>query len=647
MQHNSTRGTARICVLAALSVGILSQAAAVGATKYWEPADGIGSWNYGPYWNPSGVPIAGDNVRIEAGGSGWTLICNYINATNPLLNRIYIGNYNTTGTADARLLQGAGNLHADREYVGYYGRGEHRQSGGSVTIDSTQYIGYTTDGDGYYELSGGTLDSEDVYVGYSGAGEFLQTNGTHTVEEYLRVANTNSSGTGTYTLENGGLITEYTNIGGNGLGTFEQSGGTHTATIGGVVLGVCEGDGGTYTLSGGDMHTRFTRLAWSGSQFTQSGGTHTIDLDLELGYAPDPGHTAVYQLSGTGALTVDDDMVISDSGPAQYTQTGGNADITGTIWVNPDGELSLEGGMLTAGNVVNENNFEQSGGEFVGDLTNNGTFTYTGGTFDQGTLTNNGTFTRSGSFTCKRLVQNAYSFTVTPSTPVTADGAGYASAFESNGNLTIQDGATLTVINAPLVSNGPMYAPGAVHGDVESNDYLLPATGADTDEFYIDGDFTQSGSSMLRVRLGGTMPITDFDRVRLTGHATLGGTLQVLLVDGFTPSLGDVFRVMICSGVPTGQFDTLSLPALPNDWEWDVRYLAGLVQLDVVEPQLVYYGDMDCDDDVDMDDVPLFIEALVDPDNFTGCDINRGDMNEDESVNGLDTQGFVHVLVGP
>jgi len=58
-------------------------------------------------------------------------------------------------------------------------------------------------------------------------------------------------------------------------------------------------------------------------------------------------------------------------------------------------------------------------------------------------------------------------------------------------------------------------------------------------------------------------------------------------------------------------------------------------------------GDMDCTGVVDLDDMLLFVEALIDPANYTGCDINRGEMNGDGKVNGLDVQPFVDRLLGP
>ncbi len=57
-------------------------------------------------------------------------------------------------------------------------------------------------------------------------------------------------------------------------------------------------------------------------------------------------------------------------------------------------------------------------------------------------------------------------------------------------------------------------------------------------------------------------------------------------------------------------------------------------------------GDMSCDGVVDLNDVIVFVSALIDPINFDDCDILRGDMNSDGAVDGLDVQGFVSVIIG-
>jgi hypothetical protein len=63
-------------------------------------------------------------------------------------------------------------------------------------------------------------------------------------------------------------------------------------------------------------------------------------------------------------------------------------------------------------------------------------------------------------------------------------------------------------------------------------------------------------------------------------------------------------------------------------------------------------GDLDCDNDRDMSDIPAFVLALLDPVSYAatypGCDITRADMNGDLSINGRDIVPFSSALIsGP
>ena len=515
-------------------------------------------------------------------------------------------------------------------------------------------------------------------VGNGDVGLFEQTGGTvvQTNSSYL-VVGLNPSGEGTYLLKGGTLNAHHISIGFSGNGYFTQSGGTVNLE-GDVSIGVTgnntnrswyklnEDDGTAELNIGDDLNVGSTDLA----KYEQTAGTATVAGNLEIWQGTTGSDKSFVYLGSTAGLLEVQGNVINHSG--YYDQDGGvmttpsftnessfgfnldyNADFRATNVVHNDGpfymwrsatvrgELAIPPSTFYMCNFTNNatvqmGNASYNGGTFVGHMTNNGEFNYTQGDFSGSTLTNYGTVNLNAAFTCNRLVQNAYSFTVYPSTPITANGTGYANAFESNGNLTIQEGATIRVIDAPLVSNEPMYGGGSVIGNVENNDYLLPAVGSDTGEFYINGDFTQRSTGMLRVRLGGTSPITDFDRLRLTGHATLAGTLQVLLIDDFVPALDDSFRVVIYNGGHTGEFDIEYLPALPEGLTWDVTYLPDKLQLDVVE-EIACPGDFDGDNYVGLFDLAQLLGHYGD----TGAAYEDGDIDGDGDVDLFDLAEFL------
>jgi hypothetical protein len=57
-------------------------------------------------------------------------------------------------------------------------------------------------------------------------------------------------------------------------------------------------------------------------------------------------------------------------------------------------------------------------------------------------------------------------------------------------------------------------------------------------------------------------------------------------------------------------------------------------------------GDMNCDHYVTGGDIELFITAVLTPGQFTGCEIQRADMNGDGLINANDCQPFVQLLLG-
>jgi hypothetical protein len=57
-------------------------------------------------------------------------------------------------------------------------------------------------------------------------------------------------------------------------------------------------------------------------------------------------------------------------------------------------------------------------------------------------------------------------------------------------------------------------------------------------------------------------------------------------------------------------------------------------------------GDLDCSGTVDIDDAPIFVEALLSPDSFGGCDILLADVNEDAAIDGRDIRFFIAAVLG-
>jgi hypothetical protein len=128
----------------------------------------------------------------------------------------------------------------------------------------------------------------------------------------------------------------------------------------------------------------------------------------------------------------------------------------------------------------------------------------------------------------------------------------------------------------------------------------------------------QTASGTWEVELGGT-GLIDFDRMTLTGLASLDGTLDLSLIDGYVPSLLDPALTILSASSVLGTFSSVTQPAgMPAGLRFDVVYNAANVQLVVAAALL---GDYNQNGEVDTADYVVWRDTLgnaVPP--FSGAD---------------------------
>lgn len=128
----------------------------------------------------------------------------------------------------------------------------------------------------------------------------------------------------------------------------------------------------------------------------------------------------------------------------------------------------------------------------------------------------------------------------------------------AGGSIGANGSASTTISGGTLIGNG------AISGDLSIiNAGLLTPDGGPSDptaQFSVSDNLLLGAS--FNVDLGGTAT-NDFDRIVVMGDADLGGVLNVDLVAGFAPLLGDFFDIIVAENV-VGDFDSLFLPVLSN-----------------------------------------------------------------------------------
>ena len=165
--------------------------------------------------------------------------------------------------------------------------------------------------------------------------------------------------------------------------------------------------------------------------------------------------------------------------------------------------------------------------------------------------------------------------------------------FTGNGQLTIgregrlenQSGASIKV---PLINDGTV-APGRV---------ITPSI-ITVGQLIADTSYTQTATGTLEIHIE---DVGQFSSLFSKGPAELDGTLDVDLINGFEPALGDSFQILDAVS-RTGTFSDVDLPVFGDNLTFDVLYSPTTVSLVVVGQPVS--ADVDNDGDVDGRDFVL------------------------------------------
>lgn len=106
-----------------------------------------------------------------------------------------------------------------------------------------------------------------------------------------------------------------------------------------------------------------------------------------------------------------------------------------------------------------------------------------------------------------------------------------------------------------VATGGSLFGTGTVVGALVNQGLIGPGSSPGT--LVVDGDYQQDGGAILAIELGGSIQGSEFDLVSISGQASLGGDVEVTLVDGFLPTLGETFVFLEAAGGVNGLFENL------------------------------------------------------------------------------------------
>jgi hypothetical protein len=139
-----------------------------------------------------------------------------------------------------------------------------------------------------------------------------------------------------------------------------------------------------------------------------------------------------------------------------------------------------------------------------------------------------------------------------------------------DGTLEISNAGLVSVADALFIDQGTVRGNGNILGNVQNGGLILP--GNSLGALHISGNYSQTSAGKLLIELAGTTPGTQYDQLLITGGATLDGTLQVSLLNGFVPSAGDSFDLLTTTSSIAGTFANEQLPLLAGGLIWNLSY---------------------------------------------------------------------------
>ena len=136
--------------------------------------------------------------------------------------------------------------------------------------------------------------------------------------------------------------------------------------------------------------------------------------------------------------------------------------------------------------------------------------------------------------------------------------------------------ANIRISKGTLLGNG-----GTIAAHVFSSGTVIPADSlTTTGKLGITGGYTQTAAGALDANIAGANS-GQFNELNLTGTATLGGTLNIKLLNNFVPSVGATFEILAARKV-TGTFATVNGTKINNSEHFTVTYNEDNVTLTVV-----------------------------------------------------------------
>jgi T5SS/PEP-CTERM-associated repeat protein len=489
-------------------------------------------------------------------------------------DRSYLG-YDAAASGVATISGVGSTWSNDWFYIGRWGRGE-------LTIEG----GATVNTDGFASIADIESSSGEVTV--------TGTNSKWNITSSLDVGN---EGNGSLTVTNGGQISSSSgHVGSDGTGSATISGsgsswtttqtlttnyGSLTISDGGLASSGRAGIGvfplavGTATIDGAAskwINTGELSVGFEGTGTLHiNGGLAEVAQDTILGRSA----------TGNGSIHLDHGTLTTASLLARFS------DLKGTGTINAHGlvtdiDLVFDENNGLQRQIVVDDELDQNvtinldasaAGSLGAGFRGQGSLTIAGGasvSSRDGYLgyhaTASGTASVDGPGSSWMLSGDLYvGFNGTGVLQIGSGGrvsVGDTISISSSSRLNLEGGSLVaSTIAFPTAGGQFDWISGTLHvgrynGSLTNAAGLL-APGQSAGSTTIAGSYIQQAAAALQIEIGGTMPTSQHDFVDVLGAVTLGGQLQLSLIDGFVPGPENIFTVLSASGNIMGEFGNI------------------------------------------------------------------------------------------
>jgi len=347
-------------------------------------------------------------------------------------------------------------------------------------------------------------------------------------------------------------------------------------------------DGGDWTSASNWTHSvlpdsvREASIARSAVVRVPSGATPTVAASLSLGGASGP---SILELDDGATLTLRHGAALYSGGVIR----GGGSVAMGSypLRVPAGAELRAAEGehlALQSGPVANAGRIEALGTSFSpAEMEFSGAVSNAAGTgaivgrdailrFPQG-------LSNSGSLSFGNGVNEVLGdVSNNPGGLVTVSGGASATFHEDVDNQSVINVSAAGALRSTAVFFGALSGNGTSgSGQVFIEGDARPGFSAGVMAF--GGDVSYGPLASLEIELGGA-DAAQYDRVTVAGQLSLGGTLNVTLLNGYVPAAGTCFNVWDAGSV-AGQFGQANMPDLPTGLFWHTDRLDTAGELSV------------------------------------------------------------------